>query len=73
MKYYKCDHCKKEKTVMAVELKGVKGSNEGAILLPDRDQERHFCNPDCFWFWALENNPFYNPIYKDIGRLSKKV
>jgi len=51
MKYYQCDLCGNvTSSELGVELKGVTGTS-GGILLPERLQEKHFCNPDCFWKW----------------------
>jgi hypothetical protein len=51
MKYYECDWCKKKIIEdKMVTLKGAVGLS-GGILLPERLQEKHFCDPKCFWEW----------------------
>lgn len=53
MKYYSCDNpsCEVKGTEPKVVLKGITGTS-GGILLPEQCQEKHFCEPKCFWEWA---------------------
>jgi len=55
MKLYRCDNCNEERPSIEVILKGVGGFS--GLLLPDRLQEKHFCDPKCFWEWAIKNCP----------------
>lgn len=54
---YKCDFCEKEyKWPPRVTLNGVTGTS-GGILLPESQQERHFCATICFWKWVVKYMP----------------
>ncbi len=53
MKVYVCDNVRCDKNCPESEMVTLKGytGNAGGILLPDRFQEKHFCNSDCFEVW----------------------
>ena len=58
MKYYSCDNprCEIKGTEPKVILKGIIGTS-GSILLPEQLQEKHFCEPQCFWQWINIYHP----------------
>lgn len=48
----KCNYCGNRCGQEFITLKGYVGSSAG-ILLPDRFQEKHFCDGDCFETWCV--------------------
>lgn len=69
---YKCDNalCDKNCNISdMVTLKGYTGLS-GGVLLPDKYQEKHFCNGECFETWLIiEANICKKEI---VGALNRK-